>query len=260
MKLPNLKNLAKLVLVDFVLVSLLYYIIKYSLNKIRNFYNLIQEMGVQVDSFGAVLKNNASLADINELAGRLDLISELGNKILLLFLLLFFSSFIIYTISQSVNWNLALNNFKLKDYKNYLKKSALINIPVFIIVYYLLFKLIVNARIFILGYWFENFFDRKIFLSIALFLFLLLVLIYLSFYVYVLLSKYSLRESLMQLTKVYYKKPKNFLVFLAALFISFLLSLFILRISPESAVLTMASFLVFLTGFNLLRIYLANKL
>ncbi|MBI2671411.1 hypothetical protein HYX16_00595 [Candidatus Woesearchaeota archaeon] len=260
MKLQNIRNLSRLVLTDFISVTLLYYIIKYSLNKIRNFYNIIQSMGVKVDELSFALQKNASLLDINELSGRLDLISELGNKILLLFLVLFAASFLIYTISQSINWNLVLNNFKLKDYKKYLKKSALINIILFPVYYFLFFKLIVNARVFILNFWFENIFDSNLFLVILLILFLLAALFYLSFLTYILLNNHSLKEALNRLTKVYYQKPVNFLVYLSGLFFSFLVSIFILRINPNSVILTMISFIIFLSGFNLLRVYLARKL
>ena len=116
----DFKKLPILVLIDFITFSLFYFFTKYVIRTIREYYQIIQNLTPQIDQFGFVLQQNSSLFDMNALGGNLELISQLSSNILLLLLLLGLVSFLLYNISQSINWNLALNEFKLRNYLNYL--------------------------------------------------------------------------------------------------------------------------------------------
>ena len=254
----NLKNLLKLVLVDFIALALFYYFTKYVIQTIRDYYQIIQSLTPEIDKFGFVLQQNASLFEMNKLAENLDTVSQISNKILLLFLLLGLVSFLLYNISQSINWNLSLNEFKLKGFKTYLRRFTLISIPGFLILSYLGFKIIVLLRTFILDFWFENYFDTKLFFIILAFSLISLIIIYLKFDLYKLINKHSLKDSLYLLKRIF----KEYLVFgsfLIAVFLSVFLFIIILRINPSSALLTLIGALVSLTMFNIFRIYFANS-
>ena len=259
MKLQNIKNLSIVVFIDFISVTLFYLITKYFLRLIKGYYEKIQSLTPTINYLGLNLQQNASLLNINELGDNLDLIGTLSNKILILLFLLALISFLIYNISQSINWNLILNEFKLKNYKNYLKRFTLINIPLFLISIYLLFKIITRLRPFILDFWFGNYFDKNGFLIIFLSCLVLLYIVYLVFLIYIYLNKHDLMSSLNIFKREFYKKPINFFIFLIFLFISSVISIFILRINPSSIILSLFSLLIFLSIFNVFRIYLGKK-
>ena len=142
----NFKHLSILTLIDFIALALFFYFTRYVIQTVRDYYQIIQNLTPQIDQFGVVLQQNSSLFDMNALAGNLEVISSMSNKIFLLFLLLALASFLIYNISQSINWNLSLNEFKFKNYKKYLKRFTIISIPSFIILIYLGFKLILFSQ------------------------------------------------------------------------------------------------------------------
>ncbi len=255
----NIKNLSKLVLVDFIALALFYYFTKYVIQTIRDYYQIIQGLTPEIDKFGFVLQQNASLFEMNKLAENLDTVSQISNKILLLFLLLGLVSFLLYNISQSINWNLSLNEFKLKGFKTYLRRFTLISIPGFLILSYLGFKIIVLLRTFILDFWFENYFNTKMFFIILVFSLISLIIIYLKFDLYKLINKHSFKDSLYLLKRRFLKEYLDFGSFLIAVFLSVFLFIIILRINPSSALLTLIGALVSLTMFNIFRIYFANS-
>src|SRR3989344_2105239 len=254
----DFKKLPILVLIDFITFSLFYFFTKYVIRTIREYYQIIQNLTPQIDQFGFVLQQNSSLFDMNALGGNLELISQLSSNILLLLLLLGLVSFLLYNISQSINWNLALNEFKLRNYKNYLKKFTIISIPGFLILSYLIFKIIVNLKVFILDYWFEAVFNSMEFLIISLLSLICLIIIIIKFELYRLINKNSLKDSLNLLQKRIFKRYFYFILLIITAFASGLLFIFILKINPNSILLTIFASLVSLSILNVFRIYFAS--
>ncbi len=255
----NFKHLSILTLIDFIALALFFYFTRYVIQTVRDYYQIIQNLTPQIDQFGVVLQQNSSLFDMNALAGNLEVISSMSNKIFLLFLLLALASFLIYNISQSINWNLSLNEFKFKNYKKYLKRFTIISIPSFIILIYLGFKLIVLLRTFILDFWFENYFNTKEFFIILLLSLISLKIIYLKFELYKLINNHSLKDSIYLLRKKVWKNWIGFGLFLITAFISVLLFILILRINPVSLIAIVIASLTALIIFNIFRIYFASR-
>ena len=259
MKNLNFKKLSVITLIDFVFLSLVYFLARLVISRVREYYALIQNFSVGIDQFGYILQQNASQFNINELGQKLGVINQLSNQIILwlggLFILIFF----IYSISQSLSWNLLLNNFKLNNYKAYLKKFTLLNIPVFILSIYLVFILLINLRPFILDYWFEGRIAVGAFIEI-LFLFLLVMLIkYYTTTIYIFLNKHSLKNSLILLVNKYYI-TKFFLVFVLTILISLYFVVMLLRINSNSITILIISALLFLSIYNFFKLFLVNKL
>lgn len=254
----NFKKLPILVLIDFIVLGLFFYFTKYVIQTVREYYQIIQNLTPEIDKFGFVLQQNTSMLDINDLGENLEIISQMSTKIFLLFILLGLVSFLLYNISQSVSWNLSLNDFKLTNYKKYLKKFTLINIPSFIVLVYLIFNLIVRLRLFILDFWFESYFNLKAFFIILLISLITLILIYLKFELYKLINKHPLKDSLHLLRKRFYKNYLNFGLFLVTVFVCCLLFILIIRINPESVILLIIGVLCSLTIFNIFRSYFTN--
>jgi ABC-type Fe3+ transport system permease subunit len=154
---------------------------------------------------------------------------------------------------------LSLNEFKLKNYKNYLKKFTIINIPGFFVLSYLGFKTIVRLKTFILDYWFQSYFNTKEFLIILLLVLISFLIIYLKFYLYKSINKLSLIDSLRLLKKRFYKEYIHFFLLAATLLISGFVFVIILRINPDSAISGIIGSLVSLTIFNAFRTYFSSK-
>ena len=261
MKNLNIKNLAKLVLIDLISVVFLFVFSRYILSKIKEFYYLIQSLTPKIDSVSLVLQQNTSLFDMNALSNNLDVISKMSNNIILLIILLFVSMFFIYNISQSINWNLVLNNFKFKNYKTYVRKFALINIPILFLLGYIIFQVLVKLKPFILNYWFESVFNAKEFVLISLMLLAVLLVIYSSFYLYSLLNQYTVIKS----AKLYFKDYKhllsfNFVIFLLSLLTPFSIFIILAGINPNSTYIILIALFVSTIIADIFRIYLANKL
>ncbi len=254
----NFKKFPILVLIDFVAFGLFFYFTKYVIQRVREYYQIIQGLTPEIDQFGFVLQQNSSLFDMNALGENLELISQLSSKIILLLFSLGLVSFLLYNFSQSINWNLALNEFKLKNYKNYLKKFTIISIPGFFILSYLFFKIIVKLRVFILDYWFEAFFNTREFFIILLLSLLCLIIIFMEFELYRLINKNSLRDSLGLLQKRIFKRYRYFIFLIVTAFLSDLIFILILRINPNSILLGAVAALVSLSIFNIYRIYFTN--
>ncbi len=255
----NFKNLSVLVFIDFIALSLFYFFTRYVIQTVRNYYQIIQGLTPQIDQTGLVLQQNSSLFDMNSLGSNLDTISLLSNKIIFLFFLLALFSFLIYNISQSINWNLALNEFKLKNYRSYLKKFTIINIPAFFILTYLVFKIIVRLKDFILKYWFGSFFNTKEFFIIFFLGLIFIIIIYFKFYLYKSINKLSLIDSLYLLKKRFYNEYFNFVLLALTIFLSIFLFIIILRINPESSITGIIASLASLIVFNLFRTYFTNN-
>lgn len=255
----NIKLLSILVLIDFVALGLFFYFTKYVIQTVREYYQIIQNLTPDIDKYGLVLQQNASLLDMNILGENLSTVSQISNKILFLFLLLVVVSFLLYNISQSVNWNLLLNEFKFRNYKNYLKNFTLINIPGFLILIYLGFKIITRLRSFILDFWFESYFNTREFFVILLLILLSLIIIFIKFEFYKLINKHSLKEALYLVTNKLHKEYWNFVLFLIAIFISVFLFIVLLRINPESVISIVVASLVSLGIFNKFRIYFSKN-
>ncbi len=254
----NFKKLPILVLIDFLALGAFFYFTKYVIETVREYYSIIQNLTPEIDQFGFVLQQNASLLDMSVLGENLELISQLSSKIMLLFLALGLVSFLLYNFSQSVNWNLVLNDFKLKNYKNYLKKFTIINIPGFIILSYLIFKIIVKLREFILSFWFENYINLTDLFILLLLSLICLIILFLKFEFYRLINNNSLKDSVNLLKKRFFKRYFYFLLLIITALVSDLLFIFILKINPNSLVLGVIAALISLSVFNVFRIYFAN--
>lgn len=254
-----LKHLSILTVIDFISFSLIYFITKYILKRVREYYSLIQSFTNQFEQAGMLIQNNASLVDPSQLNSNLEVISQLSNNIIFLLSILLISFFIIFLISRSISLNLILNKFKLKDYKNYLKKFVILSIPIFITITYLIFKIIVKARPFILDFWFENYFNYRSFISIVFLVLILFLVIYILIYLSVLINNNTIKKSL-QIFSDNLKKLIYFIPFTLFLIISALISIFIARLNTKSTILIVISFIIFLSLVNILKIELIKKL
>ena len=196
---------------------------------------------------------------MNVLGENLNAISMISNKIIFLFFLLGFFSFLLYNISQSINWNLVLNEFKIKNYRNYLKKFTLINIPAFFALVYLAFKIIVKLKTFILNYWFESYFNTKEFFIILFLVLISFIIIYFKFCLYTLINKLSLMDSLRLLKKRFFKRYLDFFLIIITIILACFLFILIIRINPNFTISGVIASLISLVVFNIFRIYFSNN-
>ncbi len=252
-----IKQLSTLVLIDFIAIALSYSIVRFLLNQVKNYYQEIQSFTESIDKVGITLQKNSSLLNINELSSNLDIINQMSNYIISLIFLLFVSIFIIYIITQSISWNLIINNFKLTDFKNYLKRFFILSIAVIAIISYLFFIILSKLKPFILDFWFNSYFNTKEFLIILVFISTIFLIKYLTINLYILINKHNIKISLNKLKnlKLYYYLPQ----FISALIISFLIFIFIVRFNPNSTILIIFSTIIFLIPYNLFKMFLVKK-
>src|SRR3989344_147247 len=260
MKTSLLKNLSILILIDYISVILILLITKFIFDKVKTYYQIIQSFTDKIGSVNTILQNNVSLVNYNDFGSNLDLISNLSNKIILLFIVLFLFSFLICIISQSISWNLILNNFKLKNYKQYLKKSSLISISTILLSIYLIFNLLVKLKPFILDFWFKSLFSNEDFIIILILTLIILLILYLSIILSILVNKYKLKQSFTIIKNNFKQFSMNFIYFLLVFLTSSTLFIFIARLNKDSIWLIALSFLIFLIINNLFKLFLAKTI
>lgn len=258
MKTFNLKKLSVITLIDFIFVTLFYLLAKNIISKVKVYYELIQSLTTSLDKFNNILQQNASQLDINQLGINVELINQISNKIISWLFGLFIVMFLIYLVSQSVSWNLALNNLKFKNYKAYLWKFTLISIPVFILIIYLGFNLLVKLKPFILDYWFKSIFSTSGFIEICLLFLVILLIKFYTITAYVLINKNSLKNSLTLLVNNL-KITKFFFILLLIVLLGLISSIKLLKVNPNSLILVSISALLFLMIYNFFKLFLVEK-
>ena len=260
MKPSTLKNLSVLIIIDYISIVLFLFITKFIFDKVKIYYQIIQSFTENISNVNNVLQNNASLVNYNDLGSNLDLISSLSNKIILFFIVLFISSLLIYLISQSISWNLILNNFKFKNYKQYIKRFSIISISTLIISILFIFNLLLKLKPFILDFWFKSYFNVQEFTTILITTLFLLLILYFSVILSILVNKYKLKETFAIIKKHFKVFSINFIYFLLNILISSVLFIFIARLNKNSVWLIAFSFLIFLIINNIFKLFLAKNL
>ena len=96
------------------------------------------------------------------------------------------------------------------------------------------------------------------FLIISLLSLICLIIIIIKFELYRLINKNSLKDSLNLLQKRIFKRYFYFILLIITAFASGLLFIFILKINPNSILLTIFASLVSLSILNVFRIYFAS--
>ena len=227
MNLKTIKQFLVFLLIDFLFVFCAFTFIKFMLNKVKDYFLNLQTLNLDFESMGESLLQNASNLNLDLLGNNLDIINTVAQKVMFYSLYTLIGIFLLYCISQAVQWNLVFNKLKFKHFGRYLLKFILINIPIFLVLIYIFYGIMYNLRGLVFNSWIENTYLESQFSYSGSFpiLFVLIILflavIYFTINLYILMNKYKFKEALVNSFNNFknYKLILRYLVYIVILFL-----------------------------------------
>lgn len=221
----KLKTIFKTFFIDIIFLFILFGISNFVWNKIQTYILFMKSINF------AELEENMSNIDL--LQENIQILNSIINKLYLWLILGLVVVFLLYCLLQSLNWNLICNN-KLKNYKKYFFKFLLVNVPVWIVSLFVLYKMLFHARGLVVSSWVkETYLENMAQGSTLSLIFYLVVLIVFSYFVvmlYIHLNNNKIIKSIKLSLKEFldYKLILKYL----GLWLVFALLLGILKIHP----------------------------
>lgn len=237
------KNYIKPLISDSIFIILFSATVFFSLRQIKIYFYSIQDLSPQLQNIESILIENASKFDSTLLNINLELMSQIINKIFLILITAILGIFIIYVITQSYSY---LKKFNL----NYLKKFTIVSIPCFLITIYLLFKIMVVSKDFIVLFWFENQTNTNILITIVI----LFLLILLTIHFFSLTHSYLIKNNIKTALSKTIKELKNYkLILKYLLIIAIIIIITIIAIRYLPPILKILSIIIILIIINYYR-------
>jgi len=252
------QKLLLLSIIDTGFVSLVYLFITYMYKEIKLIFNSVQDFGSQLQGLTNIMQGDMSQADITLLTNNLDLINQTLSKIVFLGVLSIIGLFLFYSVVQSIQWSIVMDNFK--KYWVYLIKFLSVSFGYFIFLIFSCYFLLVKLRNFILNFWFGDFFKPSVFLFMIILIVLLIIVSYIMLLCYVYLGKFSITQASKLVLSHFYKRYKLFLIFLGVIIFNSVFVVFILRLGFVSPVFNIMGLFVVSLIFNWYRIYLVKEI
>jgi len=214
----KLKYFLSLVGIDIVFLFSLYFFFLFIVTKIQTLMAGFQNYTDQLGGIENVMMTNMSNIDFTQLNTVTESMKGLLSTVLFYFFLGALGAFVLFCLSQGINWSLAYNLLKnkFKIDKTYILRFIISSLFIVSLGVFLFYRLLASARFLFLGKLLNETFSNSDLFKMISYGILLILLIYFAFVFYTLLNKYKFSEIFKHILENL--KLKSFLIFLGGLF------------------------------------------
>ncbi len=256
----KLKYFCSLVGIETAFLFSFYFFLLFIINKLRSLMSEVQSYTADIGNIESIMSQNMSLVDLDKLSLVTGTFKDTLSKFLGYIFLGILGIFLLYSLFQGINWNLAYNFLKDKfkiNYK-YLLKFSLVSIIVLSLSIFFSYHILLSARYLLVGKLLSSTIDPNSLFKLIAYCLLLILWLYISFIFYALLSKYNLKETIKKFMENL--KIKSFLYFLVGFFgVLFVIYIF-LQLQIQSIIVYLVEIVIISIIVEKFRIYLLRNI